>query len=80
MDRIYESAVKARLRGVVEVDDFYVTAGLKGRSSCGRLGRHPRRRGLKPPLGRGSYGKDEPIIPPLILYILPRKYLEPKNR
>lgn len=62
MDRIYASAMKARLRGVVEVDEFYVTAGFKGRNTHGNLGRFPRIRGLKPPPGRGSYGKDEPMI------------------
>jgi len=62
MDRIYTSAVKHRLRGVVEVDEFYVRAGLKGRNYSGRLGRPPRRRGLKPPRGRGTYDKDEPML------------------
>ena len=36
--------------GVVECDEVYVTAGLKGRNNGGRiegLGRRPRRRGLK---------------------------------
>lgn len=56
------SAMKARLRGVVEADDFYVNAGLKGRAYHDRLGRPPRIRGLKPPPGRGSYIKDEPMI------------------
>jgi len=62
MDRIYASKAEARLRGVVEVDEFYVTAGLKGRGSCGRLNRPPRRRGLRRPPGRGTYGKDEPML------------------
>jgi len=62
MDRIYASKVEARLRGVVEVDEFCVTAGLKGRGSCGRPNRPPRRRGLRRPPGRGAYGKDEPML------------------
>lgn len=62
MNRIYASKMKAKLRGVVEVDEFYVTAGLKGRGTCGRLNRPPRRRGLKPQPGRGTYSKDEPMI------------------
>lgn len=62
MDRIYASKTEAKLRGVVEVDEFHVTAGLKGRGSCGSLGRQPRRRGLRRPPGRGSYSKDEPML------------------
>lgn len=62
MDRIYMSKMEDRLRGVVEADEFYVTAGSKGRNSHMKLGRPPRIRGLKPPRGRGSYGKDEPMI------------------
>jgi transposase-like protein len=62
MDRIYRHAMKARLRGVVEADDFYVNAGFKGRNYHGKLGRPARCRGLKPPPGRGSYSKDEPMI------------------
>jgi transposase-like protein len=62
MDRIHSSRVEAGLRGVVEADEFYVTAGSKGRNSHMKLDRPPRIRGFKPPRGRGSYAKDEPMI------------------
>ena len=45
-----------RMSGTVECDEFYVTAGLKGRNnshSIKKLGRRPRRRGLKR-RGRGT--------------------------
>jgi transposase-like protein len=48
-----------RVSGVVEVDEVYVNAGLKGRGSRGRimlLGRGPRCRGLR--AGRGKWDKD----------------------
>jgi transposase-like protein len=52
------------LSGVVEMDEVYVNAGLKGRGNHGRiilLGRRPRCRGLKAGRGRGGWGKD--VIP-----------------
>jgi transposase-like protein len=51
-----------RVSGVVEVDEVYVNAGLKGRGNRGRimlLGRGPRCRGLR--AGRGKWDKD--VIP-----------------
>ena len=45
-----------RMSGTVECDEFYVTAGLKSRNnshSIKKLGRRPRRRGLKR-RGRGT--------------------------
>jgi len=44
-----------RVSGVVEVDEVYVNAGLKGRGNHGRimlLGRRPRCRGLRAGRGR----------------------------
>jgi len=52
------------LSGVVEMDEVYVNAGLKGRGNHGRillLGRRPRCRGLKTGRGRGGWDKD--VIP-----------------
>jgi transposase-like protein len=53
-----------RVSGVVEVDEVYVYAGLKGRGNHGRimlLGRGPRCRGLRAGRCRGGWGKD--VIP-----------------
>ena len=61
MGRLYYRTVQVRLRGVVEVDEFYLNAGLKGRAYKSKLGRPPRCRGLRPPPGRGSYWKDTPL-------------------
>jgi transposase-like protein len=47
-----------RLRGIVELDEVYVKAGLKGKRS---LARRPRVRGLKR-RGRGTYASDKPPI------------------
>lgn len=50
--------------GVVESDEVYVTAGLKGRNNSHRikrLGRKPRRRGLRR-RGRGTWSQDKPPI------------------
>jgi len=38
MNRIYMFAMKARLRGVVEADDFYVNAGILIRSTLFVMG------------------------------------------
>jgi transposase-like protein len=51
-----------RMGGAVESDEVYVTAGLKGRNNSERIrriGRKPRRRGLK---RRGSWGEDKPAV------------------
>jgi hypothetical protein len=53
-----------RVSGVVEVDEVYVNAGLKGRGNHGRimlLGRGPRCRGLRAGRWRGGWDKD--VIP-----------------
>ena len=45
----------------VEGDEFYIKTGLKGRSyhdEIVKLGRKPRKRGLKPWRGRGTFYKD----------------------
>jgi len=46
------------LRGIVELDEVYVKAGLKGKRG---LNRRPRVRGLKR-RGRGTYASDKPPI------------------
>jgi transposase-like protein len=54
-----------RLKGVIEVDEIYQTAGHKGRPPAQDprdLGRPPRRRGKKKGRGRGSAAKDTPAI------------------
>ena len=61
MEKISSSSNK--LNGNIEVDEFYIKAGLKGRSyhdEIVKLGRKPRKRGLKPWRGRGTFYKDHP--------------------
>ena len=61
MEKISSSSNK--LHGNIEVDEFYIKAGLKGRSyneEIVKSGRKPRRRGLKPWKGRGTFYKDHP--------------------
>jgi hypothetical protein len=52
-----------KLDDIIEVDEFYIKAGLKGRSyhdEIVKTGRKPRKRGLKPWRGRGTFDKDHP--------------------
>lgn len=59
------SSSSTKLGGNVEGDEFYIKAGLKGRSyhyEIVKSGRKPRRRGLKPWRGRGTFYKDHPMI------------------
>lgn len=54
-----------KLDGITECDEFYIKAGLKGRSyhdEIVKTGRKPRKRGLKPWRGRGTFDKDQPMI------------------
>lgn len=54
-----------KLDGTVEGDEFYIKAGLKGRpyhDEIIRSGRKPRKRGLKPWRGRGTFEKEQPMI------------------
>ena len=54
-----------KLDDIIEVDEFYIKAGLKGRSYHNEIvktGRKPRKRGLKPWRGRGTFDKDHPMI------------------
>ncbi|CAN5892048.1 IS1595-like element ISH4 family transposase [soil metagenome] len=54
-----------KLDGIAECDEFYIKAGLKGRSYHDEIvksGRKPRKRGLKPWRGRGTFDKDHPMI------------------
>ena len=64
MERI--SSSPAKLGGNVEGDEFYIKAGLKGRPYHDEIirsaGRKPRKRGLKPWKGRGTFYKDHPMI------------------
>ena len=55
---MYIKATKLHLEGIVEIDETYVKAGLKGKRN---LSREPRRRGLKR-RGRGTYKGDKPPI------------------
>jgi len=51
-----------KMGGAVECDEVYVTAGLKGGNNGARirrLGRMPRRRGLRR-RGRGAWNNDKP--------------------
>ena len=59
------SSSSAKLGDNVEGDEFYIKAGLKGRSYHDEIvksGRKPRKRGLKPWRGRGTFYKDHPMI------------------
>lgn len=55
---IYSKRVAEKLKGEVEIDEIYITAGLKGKRNLARGGR---KRGLKA-RGRGSYAKDKPPV------------------
>lgn len=57
-ENLYLTASTVRLKGIVELDEVYVTAGLKGKKG---LRRRPRIRGLKC-RGRGTYAVDKPPI------------------
>ena len=65
MEKI-SSLLSNKLDGNIEGDEFYIKAGLKGRSYHDEIvksiGRKPRRRGLKPCRGRGTFYKDHPMI------------------
>jgi transposase-like protein len=60
------SLFPTKLDGITECDEFYIKAGLKGRSYHDEIvksaKRKPRKRGLKPWRGRGTFGKDHPMI------------------
>jgi len=66
MEKISSSLPSStKLGGNVEGDEFYIKAGLKGRSyhdEIVKAGRKPRKRGLKPWKGRGTFYKDHPMI------------------
>jgi transposase-like protein len=68
MERISANIVSGHriLKQKVESDEFYMKAGLKGRSyheEIISLGREPRKRALKPWWrGRGIFQKDQPMI------------------
>jgi transposase len=54
-----------RLKGIIETDEFYIKAGLKGRPYHDEIfnsGRLPRNRGFKAWKGRGTFEKDTPMI------------------
>jgi hypothetical protein len=63
MERLTSSAAldNAKLRMMVEADEFYIKAGLKGRpynKDIMNSGTLPRHRGLKPWKGRGTFDKE----------------------
>ncbi|MDN5847927.1 MAG: transposase, partial [Candidatus Nitrosocosmicus sp.] len=69
MEKLSSSSLSAtKLDGEVEGDEFYIKAGLKGRSYHDEIvesaKREPRKRGLKPwrGRGRGTFDKDHPMI------------------
>ena len=67
MERIASSSKSdnVKLKGVIETDEFYIKAGLKGRPYHDEIlnsGRLPRDRGLKAWKGRGTFEKDTPMI------------------
>jgi hypothetical protein len=68
MERLTSSSSaldNVKLRMMVEADEFYIKAGLKGRpyhKDIMNSGRLPRRRGLKPWKGRGTFDKDQPMV------------------
>lgn len=57
-ENLYLTASTVSLKGIAELDEVYVTAGLKGKRG---LSRRPRVRGLKR-RGRGTYAVDKPPI------------------
>ena len=68
MEKLVSSlpSIAIKLDGTVEGDEFYIKAGLKGRPYHDEIvksvGRKPRKRGLKPWRGRGTFYKDHPMI------------------
>ena len=60
------TSIDNKLKGTIEVDELYVKAGMKGRSYHDKIlndiRRPPRKRGLKPWRGRGTFDKDQPMI------------------
>ena len=65
MEKLSSSLSSAKLGDNVEGDEFYIKAGLKGRSYHDEIvksGRKSRKRGLKPWRGRGTFYKDHPMI------------------
>ena len=68
MERITSSSKSdnVKLTGVIEADEFYIKAGLKGRSYHNEILNSvrllPRDRGLKAWKGRGTFEKDTPMI------------------
>jgi transposase-like protein len=66
MEKLSSLISTTKLEGEVESDEFYIKAGLKGRSYHDEIvksaKRKPRKRGLKPWRGRGTFDKDHPMI------------------
>ena len=67
MERIASSSKldNVKLKGIIETDEFYIKAALKGRPYHDEIlnsGRLPRDRGLKAWKGRGTFEKDSPMI------------------
>jgi hypothetical protein len=54
----YNTIKIKKLRGIIEMDEVYLSAGLKGFKN---IGRPPRKRGLKR-RGRGNFLSDKPPI------------------
>jgi transposase-like protein len=67
MEKISSSTSSSsnKLDGNIEGDEFYIKAGLKGRTyhdEIVKAKRKPRKRGVKPWRGRGTFHKDHPMI------------------
>jgi hypothetical protein len=63
MEKLSSSISATKLDGITECDEFDIKAGLKGRSyhdEIVKTGRKPRKRGLKPWRGRGTFDKEHP--------------------
>jgi transposase-like protein len=65
MEKLSSSISATKHDGIAECDEFYIKAGLKGRSyhdEIVKTARKLRKRGLKPWRGRRTFDKDHPMI------------------
>ena len=65
MQKLFDSQKALTINGECEADELYVHAGMKGKSYHDKImesGRLPRRRAIKPPLGRGRFSRDFPMV------------------
>ena len=65
MQKLFDSQKALTINGCCETDELYVHAGMKGKNYHDKImesGRLPRRRAIKPPLGRGRFSRDFPMV------------------